>query len=208
MTAGSSAPGLRRNSRERLDALLSRMLAEPEQREALTREIDRDFGECRAVLVLDMTGFSRTTRRCGIVAFLLMIHQMKQLACPAIDSNGGLLVKAEADNLYCLFESVASAVAASRAIGTALAQASRTLEADRHLYASIGIGYGRILNVDENDIFGDEVNLASKLGEDIAGQGEILLTPAAAVEARAAGIATRAVSLAVDGIPIECHALA
>ena len=176
-------PPIRRNSRERLDALLSAILADPPAQGDLAEAIDREFGEHRAVLVLDMTGFSRTTRRSGIVAFLLMIHQMKLLARPAIEANGGVVVKAEADTLYCLFESVAGAVAAARAIMAALAGANLSLDVERRLYASIGIGYGRILNVDEEDLFGDEVNFACRLGEDIAGEGEILLTPSAAAQA-------------------------
>ena len=46
---------------------------------------------------------------------------------------------------------------------------------------SIGIGW-RNSNVDNDDIFGDEVNLACKLGEDIAERGMIVLTEAARAE--------------------------
>lgn len=42
------------------------------------------------------------------------------------------------------------------------------------LDAAVGIGFGRILNIESRDIFGDEVNLACKLGEDIAERSEIL----------------------------------
>ena len=205
MSGGGGA--LRRNSRERLDGLLERMLADPASREAVAAEIDRDFGEMRAVLVLDMTGFSRTTRRSGIVSFLLMIHQMKSLACPAIEANGGILVKAEADNLYCLFESLPAAAAAACAIMTALGRANLSLAAERRLYASIGIGYGRILNVDEQDLFGDEVNLASKLGEDVAGEGEILLTAAAALQAERCGLATGPARASGASPAVECRLL-
>ena len=48
---------------------------------------------------------------------------------------------------------------------------------------AIGIGFGSILDLDGEDFFGDEVNLASKLGEDIATGGEVLLTDAAKVGA-------------------------
>jgi adenylate cyclase len=44
---------------------------------------------------------------------------------------------------------------------------------------SIGIGYGDILDLDGRELFGGEVNLASKLAEDIGEPGEILLTRAA-----------------------------
>jgi class 3 adenylate cyclase len=47
---------------------------------------------------------------------------------------------------------------------------------DRDLYGSIGIGYGDLLVVSDGDLFGSEMNLASKLGEDIAAKMQILLT--------------------------------
>ena len=48
------------------------------------------------------------------------------------------------------------------------------------LQVSIGIGYGDLHYVtSEDDYYGAEVNLASKLGEDVACGGETLLTEAA-----------------------------
>lgn len=190
MPADGDGPRLRRNSREHLRDLLDAMIAHPEQRARITAQIDRDFGEVRAVLVLDMSGFSVTTQKHGITCFLLMIHQLRAIAKPAVEEAGGLVVKAEADNLYCMFEDVHEAIAAARDINSRL----RTLEpviSGCPIVVSIGIGYGRILNIDEEDMFGDEVNLASKLGEDVAKAGEILLTEAASARARELGIATR-----------------
>jgi class 3 adenylate cyclase len=40
----------------------------------------------------------------------------------------------------------------------------------------VGIGYGPVLRIGDADLFGAEVNAASKLGEDIAGPWEILVT--------------------------------
>ena len=204
----ADAPGLRRNSRDRLDRLLGEMIERPDDQLPLAARIDEDFGETRAVMVLDMSGFSRTTQRRGIVAFLLMIHQMKLLARPAVEAAGGLVVKAEADNLFCLFDSVADAVAAARAIVGRLDTVNLLLAEERRLYASIGIGWGRILNVDEEDLFGDEVNLACKLGEDVADRGMILLTPAARAEAEAAGLATREEQASISGLALCYYALA
>ena len=169
------------NSRKALDRLLQEMIEQPERRHTLVREIETRFGQDRAILILDMTGFSRTTHRHGIVAFLLMIHQMQRIACPCIKAHGGVLVKTEADNLFCLFDSVDAALAAAQDIARRLEMVNVVLPADRHLYASIGIGYGRVLNIEDQDLFGDEVNLTCKLSEDIAEQGAILLT----AEARA-----------------------
>ena len=41
----------------------------------------------------------------------------------------------------------------------------------------IGLGYGQVLRVDA-DVWGAEVNTASKLGEEMAAGGEVLVTAA------------------------------
>lgn len=167
------------NTRERLDALLSEIIEHPERRVEISEEIERDFTQRRALLVLDMSGFSRTTQVHGVVSFLLMIHQMRLLAVPTIEGCGGTLVKAEADNLYCLFDKVDDAVRAAREIMRQLSTVNVLLPVTRRLYASIGIGYGDVLVLGDRDLFGDEVNLTSKLGEDVAQGGMILLTESA-----------------------------
>ncbi|MFZ2391652.1 hypothetical protein [Rhodoferax sp.] len=42
----------------------------------------------------------------------------------------------------------------------------------------VGLGYGRVLRIGDSGVFGAEVNAASKLGEDPAKAGEILVTGA------------------------------
>ena len=176
-----SGPGARMAFKlgQRLDALLLRIINRPAEEAAITQEIEKAFTQRRAVLVLDMSGFSRVTQRYGIVTFLVMIMRMRGLSEPIIEAYNGELVKAEGDNLYCLFPEVDDAVGAALEIMAALDQANLTLPHDRGLYASIGIGFGDVLVLEHADMFGDEVNKASKLGEDIARRGEILLTSAA-----------------------------
>jgi class 3 adenylate cyclase len=199
--------GLRRNSRAHLDQLLQQMLDRPEAEAELTREIEEQFGETRAVLVLDMSGFSRTTQLRGIVAFLLMIHRMRRIVTPVIEANGGLVIKAEADNLYCLLESVDGAVNAARELIAKLDRDNEDCGEGCEIYVSIGIGWGQILNIDEEDLFGDEVNLASKLGEDLAERSEVLLTAAAQAQAAAAGIETREAGASISGLPLVYYRL-
>jgi class 3 adenylate cyclase len=199
--------GLKRNSKAHLERLLQQMLDRPQDEAELSRELEEQFAETRAVLVLDMSGFSRTTQLRGIVAFLLMIHRMRQIVTPVIEDHGGLVIKAEADNLLCLLESVEDAVQAARTLIARLDGDNKLCAEGRQIYVSVGIGWGRILNVDEEDLFGDEVNLASKLGEDLAQRSEVLLTPAAQAQAAAAGIATREASASISGLPLVYHRL-
>jgi len=195
------------NTRERLDALLSEIIEHPERRVEISEEIERDFTQRRALLVLDMSGFSRTTQVHGVVSFLLMIHQMRLLAVPTIEACGGTLVKAEADNLYCLFDRVDQAVSAAREIMRQLNTVNVLLPATRRLYASIGIGYGDILVLGGHDLFGDEVNLTSKLGEDVAQGGMILLTEAARAE-MPAEFKTTEERASISGLVLVYHGVA
>ena len=192
MPAGAGGtPPIRHNSKEHFEALLDAMVARPDERSQIAAQIERDFGEVRAVMVLDMSGFSITTQCHGIACFLLMIHQLRAVAKPAVEQVGGLIVKAEADNLYCMFDDVSGAITAAREINAGLGKVPPVYPDSPPISVSIGIGYGPILNIDEKDMFGNELNLASKLGEDVARPGEILLTEAASARARALGIATR-----------------
>ena len=86
---------------------------------------------------------------------------------------------AEADNLFAVFDDAPAALRAAIAMQRVCTEAApRHAEHDR-VAVAIGVGFGRILDIDGHDFFGHEVNLASKLGEDTASGGEILLTEAA-----------------------------
>jgi adenylate cyclase len=194
--------GQRRNTRKALEGFLSEMIEHPERRDDLMPQVEEVFGQERAVMVLDMSGFSRTTKTLGVVPFLLMIHQMKLVVRPALKTYGGVLVKAEADNLFCLFETVDRAVAASRATTQRLNVVNLLLPEAKRLYVSIGIGFGRILNIEDEDLFGDQVNLASKLGEDVAGMGEILLTSEAAAMVTDSSVKVTENTVSVSGLTL------
>jgi class 3 adenylate cyclase len=157
-----------RSTRDELDAALDRLLERPDEREHLEQTIEDEFGRECAVLVVDMTGFARETQLRGIVSYLALIRAMRNAAATAVETRSGRVVKAEADNLFCVFGGPADAI-----------DAARELVAEHDV--SIGIGYGRVLDVGD-DVWGDEVNLASKLGEDVAERGEILLTEGACAQ--------------------------
>jgi class 3 adenylate cyclase len=202
-----SQPGRRRTSREELGRLLTEITRHPERESEITKIIEETFGQKKTVLVLDMSGFSRTTHLYGIVSFLLMIHQTQLICIPCIEQNRGKVIKADADNLFCVFDTVDSAVGAGREIQQRLNAANLLRPADRHLYAAIGIGYGKILILDDEELFGDEVNLACKLGEDIGDKGAILLTAAARAGLADSSIVTREMTISISGLMLTFYAL-
>ena len=162
-----------------LHRLLSQRNQQPGSAPSVDAAIEAAFVRDVAILVLDMCGFSRITAQHGIIHFLAMIHQMEQAARPAIEDNGGEVVKQEADNLFAVFATAEQALQAALDILRALAAMNAVLPPERTLAASMGIGFGPTLVIANEDLFGPEMNCACKLGEDFAGPGEILLTEAA-----------------------------
>ena len=91
---------------------------------------------------------------------------------------------------------------ASQKITRHLNTANRLLPEEHRLYVSIGIGYGRILNIEDHDLFGSEVNLACKLGEDVGKLGDILLTAAAYGQLNDPNINCREEVISVSGLEL------
>ena len=163
--------------------MLGRLLSERNQFSERTADIDKQiraaFERNVAILALDMVGFSRLTVEYGIIHYLAMIHQMQEAALPAVTGNGGTLIKQEADNIFAIYDNPAAALESALDIFRAFDAVNSVVPPERDIYGSIGIGYGETLVIDGKDIFGSEVNIACKLGEDLAGKSEILLTKAA-----------------------------
>ena len=170
------------NHRTTLQDLLSQRNQYPERHAAIDAEIQRHFSQKLAVLVLDMSGFSRLTANHGIIHFLAMVHKMEQAATPAVTGNGGHVVKQEADNLFAVYPTPQMALESALDIRRAMAAMNTVLPEYLAIRVCIGIGYGDTLYLEDQDMFDHEVNLACKLGEDLAKADEILLTAAAHAE--------------------------
>jgi len=185
-----------------LARLLDARNEHPESLPEIDAEIWQRFGHTRAVLVLDMCGFSRLTMRYGITHFLAMIRRLGTIVRPLIAAVGGRVVKMEADNVFATFDDVPQALAAARAIHRNLDAANTFLPEDWDLHAGIGIGYGPVLLIGAHDLFGSEMNVASKLGEDVAGRGEILLSVAARERVAGEAAATE-ISVPLSGLALR-----
>lgn len=175
----------------------------------LELELWQRFGRKGAAFVLDMSGTSRAVRERGIVPLLLRVRRMQRMGIPLIEAEGGELVKAEADNLFAFFRHVRSAVDAAITMQRMLATYNAAETSEWQIHASIGIAQGRALVLPGQDLFGDCVNIAAKLGEDLAQPGEILVALQAfsRIEAREA-YASEGLSMEVSGLAIEAVRIA
>jgi class 3 adenylate cyclase len=149
------------------------------ERDRIQAQLWQQYGATRAVLVMDLSYFSALTEKFGIVYNLAIIRRMQRIARPIIEHCGGTVVKFEADNCFAMFGDVLSAIQAALSINKALQELNSQFQEQFEIHVGIGIDYGEVLLTGGPDFFGPTVNHASKLGEDMAGPGEILVTRAA-----------------------------
>jgi adenylate cyclase len=177
-----------------------------EERRTIENSLWDEFGAEYAVFVLDMSGFSMLTRKYGIVHYLSMVRRMQMTTEPIVKSYGGFMIKYEADNCFAVFPDPLSAVHAAIAMQHAFSAENLLTSDDLDIHISCGIDYGKILMVGHEDCFGDPVNRASKMGEDLAVAGEILITKEAMQMIPAsAGIKAREMNVSISGITIPAY---
>jgi len=177
-----------------------------EERHSIEETLWGDYGAEFAVFVLDMSGFSLLTRKYGIVHYLSMVRRMQLTTEPIVKSYGGFMIKYEADNCFAAFPDPMSAVHAAIAMQHAFSAANLLTTEDLDIHISCGIDYGKILIIGHEDCFGDPVNRASKIGEDLAAAGEILITKEAMQMIPAeAGIKAYEMSVSISGITIPAY---
>ncbi len=135
------------------------------------------FRKC-AIVFTDTADFTERTAHDGILHFLMLLYGVVEGARPVIARARGEILKVEGDSLVLRFDDVIAACRGVEALEAFLQRHNRGRPANERLRFAYGIGYGDVVDI-EGDLFGLEVNLASKLGEDLAKPGEALLTPSA-----------------------------
>ena len=127
-----------------------------------------------AVLIADVVGYSRLMERdeAGTHARLRQIRA--EVTDPAVQRNGGRIVRTVGDGLLVEFPSAMAALVAGIEIQREMAQRNAELPARQRIDHRIGINLGDIL-VDANDIAGNGVNVAARL-ESIAAPGGIAIS--------------------------------
>ncbi len=144
--------------------------------EDVDRRIWEKFGDEGAVVFTDLAGFTRRSAELGITHFLQIIHQSQILLRPVIGQNSGTVFEVVGDSMLIWFSTVQEALQCSVEMQEACRQYNADLEPAYQILLCVGIGYGRVIRVGDSRLAGGEVNVASKLGEDIAEAYEILIS--------------------------------
>jgi adenylate cyclase len=162
-----------------LEPLHNELLDYPESSSLRREEIEKGLWERHglegAVMVLDMGRFSLITQKHGIIFYLALVANMQKIMKPVVTEFQGSIIKFEADNCFARFDDVQQAVGAAFAIKEAVKIYNQNSPNDCELSVKFGIDHGKFLVIGD-DLWGDPVNCASKLGEDLAMAWDILVS--------------------------------
>jgi class 3 adenylate cyclase len=163
-------------SADRLEKLMEQRLRRGADKAAIDRRIWDLFGEEWAVMFTDLSGFSRRVAEFGIIHFLQVIYESHRVLIPVIADHDGIVLKTEGDSLLVIFRRPERALRCAIAMQRALKRYNRVKTPEEKILLCVGLGFGPVLRIGDDDVFGPEVNAASKLGEDLARTFEILVT--------------------------------
>jgi TolB-like protein/class 3 adenylate cyclase/Tfp pilus assembly protein PilF len=117
-----------------------------------------------AILDADVVGYSRLMSLDEAGTFEALKALRAQLLTPLIAEHGGRIVKLMGDGTLAEFSSVADAVNCAMKIQRMVTERNAAEDAERRMELRIGVHLGDVL-VENHDIFGDGINVASGLQE-------------------------------------------
>jgi adenylate cyclase len=127
-----------------------------------------------AVLAADVAGYSRLMGIDEEGTLARLKAARSTLVDPAIASHRGRIVKTTGDGMLVEFASAVDAVRSSVEVQSRMAEQNASSSQEQWIEFRIGIHVGDII-IDNDDIFGDGVNIAARL-ENIADPGGICLS--------------------------------
>ncbi len=127
-----------------------------------------------AILAADVVGYSRLMEADEAGTLAALKSHRKDLIDPEIAEHHGRIVKLMGDGALVEFASVVDAVACAVAIQDGMAARSEDLPEDRRITFRIGVHLGDVM-VEDDDLYGDGVNVAARL-EGLAAPGGICIS--------------------------------
>ena len=129
-----------------------------------------------AILQADVVGYSRLMGDNEALTLERLKTHQRELIEPTIEAFHGHIVKLMGDGILVEFPSVVEAVSCAVSIQQGMTERNRDTTESEQIVFRIGINLGDII-VEEDDIFGDGVNIAARL-EGLANPGCICISGA------------------------------
>ncbi|MDQ6621201.1 MAG: tetratricopeptide repeat protein [Pseudomonadota bacterium] len=122
----------------------------------------RDQRRLAAIISADVVGYSLLMGRDDSATLAEMKAQRRELIDPKIAEYGGRIVKTTGDGLLLEFPSVVDALRCAVDVQRGIAERNVSVPPQQRIEWRIGVNVGDII-IDDDDIFGDGVNVAARL---------------------------------------------
>jgi adenylate cyclase len=129
-----------------------------------------------AIMAADVVGYSRLMSANEVATLTALKDHRAQLIDPKIAQHQGRIVKLTGDGMLVEFPSVVNAVECACTIQREMRARNADTPSERRIEFRVGINLGDVI-VDDDDIFGDGVNVASRI-EGIAKPGGVAVSGA------------------------------
>ncbi|HEU4498675.1 MAG TPA: tetratricopeptide repeat protein, partial [Sphingomicrobium sp.] len=125
-------------------------------------------------MAADVVGYSRLMGANEVGTLQSLQNHQDELVNPEIDRHGGRIVKLTGDGLLAEFPSVVNAVDCAAEVQREMRRRNLDVAEDRRIEFRIGVNLGDVI-VDDDDIYGDGVNVAARL-ETVARPGGVAVS--------------------------------
>ena len=115
-----------------------------------------------AIMAADVVGYSRLMGANEVGTLAALNHRRTEVIEPRITSSNGRIVKLTGDGMLSEFPSVVDAVECALDVQREMKSRNVEIPEDRRIELRIGIHLGDVI-AEEGDIFGDGVNVASRI---------------------------------------------
>jgi len=136
----------------------------------------RENTQVLTVFFIDMADSTQKSNELAQSAYLKLIKTFEEATEASITANRGQIVKKMGDGILAIFKHALNATVAAMIVQQRIQQHNeRHLEQDK-FHVRVGLNTGPVTRKD-NDVFGKEVNVASRL-QNYGAKGDVLLTQA------------------------------
>jgi len=161
------------NSPVQRDTLVTKILQLSREDPSLLQQLEK-FRRAITVMFTDIKGSTEYFEHFGDIAGLAMVRECNDLLRSAVEQHGGRVIKTIGDAVMATFDDCSEAIRSAIAMQHGLREKNTTRKKEDEMQVRIGLHYG-IGIVKSDDVFGDVVNVASRV-ENIAQAGQIVIS--------------------------------
>ena len=134
----------------------------------------REHMQTLTVFFIDIAGYTEKSTVLDNSILIKIIRAFEEIVTSTVTANLGTIVKKMGDGILAVFKSPLDAAVAALEVQKKIGEHSSVRMEEEKFQARIGLNTGQVIRR-ENDVFGEVVNVASRM-QGIAAKGDVVLT--------------------------------